>query len=43
MAFVRDFAHLLDVLSLGLGYLWPLWDARRQTFADKVVRSVVVR
>jgi uncharacterized RDD family membrane protein YckC len=23
--------------------LWPLWDARRQTWHDKIVRSVVVR
>lgn len=25
-----------------LNGLWPLWDARRQTFHDKAVRSVVV-
>jgi uncharacterized RDD family membrane protein YckC len=43
MAFVRDIAHMLDGLSLGLGYLWPLWDQKRQTFADKAVSSVVVR
>jgi uncharacterized RDD family membrane protein YckC len=28
---------------LYLGYLWPLWDPRKQTFADKIVGSVVVR
>jgi len=43
-ALLRDVAHLfLDWLPLGLGFLWPLWDARRQTFADKVVGTVVVR
>jgi uncharacterized RDD family membrane protein YckC len=26
-----------------LDHLWPLWDTRRQTWHDKVARSVVVR
>ncbi len=39
----RAFLHILDVLSLGLGYLWPLWDAKKQTFADKGIHSVVVK
>ncbi|WP_249051602.1 RDD family protein [Cellulomonas fimi] len=38
----RDFAHVLDWPG-SLGYLWPLWDPRNQTFADKVVSTVVVR
>jgi uncharacterized RDD family membrane protein YckC len=42
MAFVRDLAHVLDGV-LPIGYLWPLWDDRRQTFADKILRTVVVR
>ncbi|MDQ1539752.1 MAG: hypothetical protein QOH29_478, partial [Actinomycetota bacterium] len=25
-----------------LGYLWPLWDSKRQTFADKILKTVVV-
>lgn len=41
MSFVRDLAHFLDGF-LYLGYLWPLWDPKRQTFADKVVGTVVV-
>ena len=41
-AVVRLVAHLLDLLPFGVGYLWPLWDERRQTFADKVCRTVVV-
>ncbi|MDT0164131.1 RDD family protein [Actinotalea sp. AC32] len=41
MAFVRDLAHVADG-SLYVGYLWPLWDARRQTFADKICSTVVV-
>jgi uncharacterized RDD family membrane protein YckC len=45
MAFVRDLAHTLDGLPcilLPIGYLWPLWDNRRQTFADKVCNTVVI-
>jgi uncharacterized RDD family membrane protein YckC len=30
-------------LELGIGYLWPLWDGKRQTFADKIVGTVVIR
>ena len=43
MAFVRELAHVLDGLPCYLGYLWPLWDDKRQTFADKVCGTVVVR
>lgn len=42
-AVVRQVAHLLDALPLHLGYLWPLWDERRQTFADKACATIVVR
>lgn len=41
MAFVRDLAHTLDAFFY-LGYLWPLWDDKRQTFADKILSTVVV-
>jgi RDD family len=41
-AFVRRLAHALDILTLGVGYLLPLWDVRRQTLADKVMRTVVI-
>lgn len=43
MAFVRDIAHALDSLACYIGWLWPLWDSKRQTFADKVVSTVVVQ
>ncbi|MDL4818242.1 RDD family protein [Actinomadura opuntiae] len=43
MAFVRKLAHILDGAVCYLGYLWPLWDERKQTFADKVVGTLVVR
>lgn len=37
----RDLAHLLDTLSVFVGWLWPLWDARRRTFADLLVGTEV--
>jgi uncharacterized RDD family membrane protein YckC len=40
-AFIRDLVHLLDALTL-VGYLWPLWDDKKQTFADKIMRTIVV-
>jgi uncharacterized RDD family membrane protein YckC len=39
----RHVAHVLDGVPLALGYLWPLWDERRQTFADKVCGTLVVQ
>lgn len=40
--FLREIAHVADA-PLYLGYLWPLWDTQRQTFADKIMTTVVVR
>ena len=40
---IRQLAHILDVMTLGLGYLWPLWDRKHQTFADKLTLTVCVR
>ena len=42
MAFVRQLAHILDGIPCYIGYLWPLWDAKRQTFADKVIGTYVI-
>ncbi|MBT2450240.1 RDD family protein [Streptomyces sp. ISL-43] len=43
MAFVRKLAHFLDSLACYIGWLWPLWDAKKQTFADKVCGTVVIK
>jgi uncharacterized RDD family membrane protein YckC len=43
LAFGRRFLHVLDALPCYLGFLWPLWDDRKQTFADKVVHTVVIK
>ncbi|KUH85895.1 hypothetical protein AU186_23725 [Mycobacterium sp. GA-1999] len=38
---IRDVAHLLDTAALFIGWLWPLWDRRRRTFADLLLRTEV--
>lgn len=43
MAFVRKLCHILDEFVCCLGFLWPLWDAKKQTFADKIMGTVVVK
>ncbi|GES31307.1 RDD family protein [Streptomyces angustmyceticus] len=43
MAFVRKLCHAVDGPLCGLGYWWPLWDEKSQTFADKIVGTVVVK
>jgi uncharacterized RDD family membrane protein YckC len=42
MAFVRDLCHFADSIICYIGFLFPLWDAKRQTIADKIVKTVVV-
>lgn len=39
---LREVAHVLDWVLL-VGWLRPLWHRRRQTFADSLARTVVVR
>lgn len=41
-AFARLLGHLLDSAMCYVGWLFPLWDRKRQTIADKLVDSVVV-
>jgi RDD family len=43
LAIGRGFLHILDAIPCYLGFLWPLWDGQHQTFADKIVGSIVVR
>ncbi|WP_068189856.1 RDD family protein [Mycobacterium sp. UM_CSW] len=39
---LRDLAHLLDTVSV-VGWLWPLWDSLRRTFADMLLGTEVRR
>lgn len=42
MSLVRQVAHYIDQLFCYIGYLFPLWDAKRQTIADKIMSTVSV-
>jgi uncharacterized RDD family membrane protein YckC len=42
MSFVREIVHVVDGIAY-VGYLWPLWDDKKQTFADKILSTLVVR
>ena len=42
MALLRHLAHFIDAIICYIGFLFPLWDAKRQTLADKIVSSVVL-
>lgn len=35
--------HWIDGIVCYLGYLWPLWDSKKQTFADKIFSTYSVR
>jgi uncharacterized RDD family membrane protein YckC len=39
----RYFLHILDAIPCYIGFLWPIWDAKNQTFADKIVKTVVIK
>ncbi|WP_199441303.1 RDD family protein [Umezawaea beigongshangensis] len=41
-AFVRQICHVVDGIPFGIGYLAPLWDQNKQTWADKIMSTVVV-
>lgn len=40
---VRRIAHVIDAAICGIGFLFPLWDPDKQTIADKLVETVVLR
>jgi uncharacterized RDD family membrane protein YckC len=42
LALGRRLLHVLDALPCYLGFLWPLWDRLHQTWADKLVHTVVI-
>ena len=42
MSVVRQVAHIVDAIICYIGFLFPLWDAKRQTLADKIMTTVVL-
>ena len=41
-AFLRWLVSIFSILVFALGYLWMLWDPRKQTWHDKLASTVVV-
>lgn len=41
--FVRSIVRLVSEFVLYLGYLWMIWDPKRQTWHDKAAKSIVVK
>ena len=41
-AFVRHLCHIVDGLPCYAGYFAPLWEPKKQTWADKIMGTVVV-
>jgi uncharacterized RDD family membrane protein YckC len=39
---VRAIAHFVDSLICYIGWLFPLWDPKRQTIADKIMGTLVI-
>ncbi|GJF09352.1 hypothetical protein NGTWS0302_36860 [Mycolicibacterium cyprinidarum] len=42
LSIVRQLAHIIDGAICYIGYLFPLWDAKRQTIADKIMTTVCI-
>lgn len=42
MGIARGLAHFVDGIICYIGYLFPLWDDKNQTIADKIVSTVVI-
>ena len=42
LSVVRQLVHTVDGAICYLGYLFPLWDAKRQTIADKIMGTVCI-
>lgn len=43
-AFLRDvIGKGLSLWALGFGFLWMLWDGKKQTWADKIAETIVIK
>lgn len=43
LSILRAIVHIVDFVPCLVGYLWPIWDSKKQTFADKIMSTVVVK
>lgn len=42
-AILRYFGYLVSGLMLGIGYLWIIWDKKKQGIHDKIAGSYVIK
>ena len=42
MSIVRQIVHFVDSIVCYIGWLFPLWDSKKQTLADKIMGTVVI-
>lgn len=42
-ALLRYFASILSAAVILLGYLWMIWDPKKQTWHDHIAKTVVVK
>ncbi len=42
-AILRYFAAILSGIALGIGYLWMIWNPKKQTWHDIIAKTVVVK
>lgn len=42
-AILRYFASILSAIALFVGYFWMIWDEKKQTWHDKIAKTVVVK
>ncbi len=40
--FVRQLCHVVDSLPCNAGFLAPLWEPKNQTWADKIMKTIVI-
>jgi len=40
LSLLRQITHMVDAVPFYVGYLFPLWTAKRQTLADKIMATV---
>ncbi|MFD9703944.1 RDD family protein [Lentzea sp. NPDC059081] len=40
--FIRQLCHIVDALPCYAGFFAPLWEPKKQTWADKIMKSIVV-
>ena len=43
LSFLRYLLNIVNGIPCYLGYLWPIWDEKNQTFADKIMSTYVIK